>query len=686
MHRFHQPGYLISRGSYGPLMASLLSWLTIPGCNAFDPPPSAGGVLRVVPVDERPAATVDKPLAPIMGGNLLSLRTSADQEIIVVSDPARDRVSFLSPDATGALGAGQTMVAVHTPTGAGSRPNRGAVDGRGFVHIALRGTGELMMLDAEGQVVARNQVCRAPRGVAFDVSHDELVVACAEGQLVRHSTDEQAYASLGTIAAEPDVRDVVVQGQRLYVSRFRSAEILEYTASELVRRHALPAVRVRSFEGELGNLLAPTVAWRMVAAPDGDGVVVLHQRSMVEQVPVGEASSSEEASEDIDMGLESSSYGGSGLGCDGIVHTAVSEVKADGTVTTSDSLAGVVLAVDFIALRNSASELEVVLASAGTIDETAPRPSIVTRGDEASGAVGTLLGPVDIGFASGELGTMLGMLPKEQNATDASEPMAVGCTFAPQLHNRPTTSVLRTTDGLAVLQREPATLWRGSHVFDLEPAALGGDSVFDTGHEIFHRNSGGGIACASCHPEGEDDGHVWSFSDVGARKTQFLGLPLVDTAPFHWDGTFPTLGALMDDVFVTRMGGVFQSQPRLKSLSDWMSTQSQSVVAPRALDHTSEAAARGKVLFESPEVGCATCHTGEAFTNNQSHVVGTSSEPLQVPSLTGLLLHPPYMHNGCAKTIAQRFDPACGGGDAHGKTSHLSAGQVSDLVAYMETL
>jgi hypothetical protein len=44
------------------------------------------------------------------------------------------------------------------------------------------------------------------------------------------------------------------------------------------------------------------------------------------------------------------------------------------------------------------------------------------------------------------------------------------------------------------------------------------------------------------------------------------------------------------------------------------------------------------------------------------------------------------MHNGCAKTLLDRFLPSCGGGDAHGKTSQLSEPQRLDLVAYLNTL
>ena len=44
------------------------------------------------------------------------------------------------------------------------------------------------------------------------------------------------------------------------------------------------------------------------------------------------------------------------------------------------------------------------------------------------------------------------------------------------------------------------------------------------------------------------------------------------------------------------------------------------------------------------------------------------------------------MHDGCAATLRDRFNPACGGGDRHGVTSQLSSAQIDDLVAYLQTL
>jgi hypothetical protein len=44
------------------------------------------------------------------------------------------------------------------------------------------------------------------------------------------------------------------------------------------------------------------------------------------------------------------------------------------------------------------------------------------------------------------------------------------------------------------------------------------------------------------------------------------------------------------------------------------------------------------------------------------------------------------MHDGCAASLVERFDPSCGGGEQHGHTSQLNASQLSDLIGYLETL
>ena len=55
-----------------------------------------------------------------------------------------------------------------------------------------------------------------------------------------------------------------------------------------------------------------------------------------------------------------------------------------------------------------------------------------------------------------------------------------------------------------------------------------------------------------------------------------------------------------------------------------------------------------------------------------------------MPHLTGIGSKAPYLHDGSINTLRERVtnNP----GDRHGTTSRLTAAEVDDLVAYLETL
>jgi len=211
---------------------------------------------------------------------------------------------------------------------------------------------------------------------------------------------------------------------------------------------------------------------------------------------------------------------------------------------------------------------------------------------------------------------------------------------------------------------------------------LGGASRFDTGHAIFHARTTAGLACASCHPEAGDDGHVWTFESIGPRRSQTLRGGLLGTEPLHWNGDMVDFRMLVDEVFVGRMSGFAPTPQQADALAGWLDVQP----ALQAAASDTAAAERGHVLFASAETGCTRCHAGEQLTNNRTEDVGTGAA-LQVPSLKGVRFRAPLMHDGCAATLSERFtNVACGGGDNHGTTSQLSVAQVSDLTAYLETL
>ena len=201
----------------------------------------------------------------------------------------------------------------------------------------------------------------------------------------------------------------------------------------------------------------------------------------------------------------------------------------------------------------------------------------------------------------------------------------------------------------------------------------------DSGFDIFHTQAGGMIACASCHPEGGDDGNVWIL-DGDLRRTPSLRGTIAGTAPYHWPGDEPNLEILVNDVYTIRMSGVTLQSAQMDVLTNWV----QSVPAPPAPTWVNaDAAQRGHVLFDRADVGCVTCHSGAKFTNNQTMDVGTGGL-FQVPPLVGVGWRTPLLHGGCAATIADRFGVCAT--PQHGSIGSLTAANISDLTAYLETL
>jgi mono/diheme cytochrome c family protein len=313
----------------------------------------------------------------------------------------------------------------------------------------------------------------------------------------------------------------------------------------------------------------------------------------------------------------------------------------------------------------SPDETTLVIASAGGRDLGAPLPG--------AAPLPATTQPTPQGTVS--------MIAMNDALFQQGDEIGEGCLRSPMFVPGQPTAVAFASDGTLVVQsREPARLilmFSGG----MRMIELGGESRLDTGHELFHRDPGVGIACASCHGEGGDDGHTWKFSRIGRRRTQAVNIGLAGTEPFHWSGEMENLNTLMNEVFVGRMGAAPQSEPRLNALSSWIFQQRPPASLRNPQD---EAALRGKALFESAEVGCAACHSGEKLTNNDNADVGTGLA-LQVPSLIGIGHRAPFMHTGCAATLRDRFDPECGG-DQHGQTAGLDPAQIDDLVAYLESL
>ncbi|HSY38138.1 MAG TPA: cytochrome-c peroxidase, partial [Polyangia bacterium] len=234
------------------------------------------------------------------------------------------------------------------------------------------------------------------------------------------------------------------------------------------------------------------------------------------------------------------------------------------------------------------------------------------------------------------------------------------------------------TNRIVVQTREPATIQipEAGVVISLSEV-----SRADIGHEIFHANTGNGIACASCHMEGQEDGRTWNFDTEGPRRTMNVAGGISGRAPYHWDGGLTSFGDLVTTVYNQRMGGPTLTGDQSTAAQSWMNA----IPSLPGVVSDADAVARGQAVFTDSTHGCALCHTGTQLTNNRTGLdVGTGGT-FKVPSLVGLAYTAPYLHDGCAATLADRFG-ACGGGDLHGVTSTLTQDQLSDLIAYLDSL
>lgn len=229
------------------------------------------------------------------------------------------------------------------------------------------------------------------------------------------------------------------------------------------------------------------------------------------------------------------------------------------------------------------------------------------------------------------------------------------------------------------------------------------------------------IACSSCHPDGHHDGRVWHQGE-GLRKTTAL-FGAAHTHPLHWsadrdeaqDFEFTIRSRLMEGRGLLKAKLPYKrgfekveltaktsgDSPDLDALAIYNNSfefpLSPHVEAPGKLPPD---AVRGKEIFFRKDVGCATCHSGPYYTDSnlkdlRVHDVGTWSKEIDpsekmgskydTPTLLGIYRTAPYLHHGRAKTLHEVLT-TFNKGDRHGKTSHLQAREIDDLVAFLRCL
>ena len=242
------------------------------------------------------------------------------------------------------------------------------------------------------------------------------------------------------------------------------------------------------------------------------------------------------------------------------------------------------------------------------------------------------------------------------------------------------------------------------------------------GKVLFHNafdprlSRGSWISCASCHPDGGSDGVTWRFPD-GPRQTPSLW-NASNTLPWHWSAALDEPHDVEDTIHTIQhgLGLAPGADPPLlgapnagraadlDALAAFMARGVRSPVAPPPGADMAE----GRRLFA--EAGCATCHGGPNWTSSALPGPPGSLDPdgngmvdavlrevgtlnpldvrgetgFDVPSLLGVGLTAPYLHDGSMPTLEALL--ASGHPDPHGAGNGLSDGQVLVVSSFLRSI
>jgi hypothetical protein len=225
---------------------------------------------------------------------------------------------------------------------------------------------------------------------------------------------------------------------------------------------------------------------------------------------------------------------------------------------------------------------------------------------------------------------------------------------------------------------------------DIDAPLKAADEALFLGRSLFYRTNdkritADGVACASCHPDGGDDGVTWSTPE-GPRQTLMLAGRLHGTAPYGWTRRQGTLTQYIYDTSA-RLGGGKMLQNDMDSLAKYV----ESMPSPPAMPTSDTSMVlTGMKLFIAR--GCAECHVGGDGSDNTSHSFepsrpadfGMAPDPgFDTPALRSVSLSAPYFHDGRYATLGALLADKK---SRMGATSSLTDGERAALEAYLGSL
>lgn len=605
------------------------------------------------------------------------------QSATVVALPDRDELMVVSPDSDEVVRMAwdeEGTLSVVVRLGVGSHPRTLSVwDGR--VLVACQDDGTVQLLDPDGGRVLTVAMPYGSAPFAAVGRGDEIFVSLsATGQLARVSVEGDVATLVEVIDGLPDARGLaLLPDGRIAVTRWRSPD------DEGVVHVVDPAVGSVSpwtvaFDDQLGSDTesggVPTYLEQLLVSPNGVDAVL--------------------------PSLQANHTDGGFLSGNALTHET--------TVRAVISYLSLPAGQESYERRKQFDDRG--FATAGVMSSRGDYLYLAMRGSRAVDRIDMLTG--------GQAGSILdvGYAPQGVAVSHDDRLLFVDAYLSREL-------VAYDVSDLSV----PPTPLSSATIPSAEPLAsdiLRGKQLFNDSFDTRIAKDGY-IACAHCHLDGLDDGRTWDFTDRGEGLRNTISLiGRGGDAPLHWSanfdevqdfehdirGPFAGTGLMADDDFASGTVGETLGDAKagssadLDALAAYVESLTSFPVSPfRQSDGSlDDAAARGKLLFEDPTVGCATCHSGPSLTDSELitptepvlHDVGTLTPgsgmrlggPLlgiDTPSLHGVWATAPYLHDGSAPTLLDvltTHNPA----DEHGVTSGLSAADLDDLVAYLRAV
>jgi cytochrome c peroxidase len=595
---------------------------------------------------------VAAPLVPLSGegaGSTLALVGQGDRRLAVVADADAASVRVVDTKTDRAW----------APTTLGGAPAQLVVGKDGRVYVAVRDRAEVDVLEVTPgggdalRVAARVSTAEEPMGVSLTPDGRTLLVACGWG----HAVDAFATRTLEHlfrvgVAREP--RSVVSSedGSRAFVSHATSSvvSIVDLEAPE----HEVEAVRLDApdplHDGQ-------RTQWRQ-------GYALVRTEFGVMEPGV--------TAETGDTTVRTETYGGvdaTSLPAENfavqIVYPHAPGGRGEGDVPSR-----------LVASQMAAGCL---LPRAAAYDPKGQWLVVACQGDDRVWRFDARPGGSAVGQAGWPVGGELAgvAIDPERRAVFAWSQRAHTLSSMPLDEWHPDTNEADDSVRTTALG-DPADMG--------DPVALGRKLFHQTGDT---RISSDGRACASCHPDGRDDGLTWATPD-GPRQTPTLAGRLAGTAPYGWNGSRSTVKKHVTNT-LKRLGGTGLDGASTSALVAYCMHMD---APPRAAEPAATAeraalVAEGQDLFESPATQCSSCHMSDGtFTDGNRHDVkskakGDPRRRFDTPSLRFVGGTAPYFHDGRYPTLRALL---AGSDGTMGHTGQLSPHDVDALEAYLQTL